>query len=155
MLYEMPHKPSELVGAAIFTIKNDILFGIVDYYSEFLIVKKADGLLAENLIGMVKTVFAEFGLPMKIVLDAGTHYILDTFRQFCRWLNIQQVNTSSYYHWNSRQVEVCIKYTIKKCLDNNDDINLSLLQMGSTMGAGSLALPHFYFTDQSVSCYAR
>ena len=81
--YKLPYKPREVVGADIFTIKNNTLLCIADYYSQFHIVKKADGLSVGNLIKAVKTVFAEFRLPKKIVLDAGTNLISDKFKQFC------------------------------------------------------------------------
>ena len=93
--YEMPHKPWDMVGANIFTIKNNTLLCIVDYHSKFPVVMKTDSLSGDNLIRMVKIVFAEFGLPKKIVSDAGTNFIQDKFRQFCRQLNTEQAITSS------------------------------------------------------------
>ena len=72
--YEMACRPWEMVGAGIFSIKNNMLICIVDYYSKFPIVKKADGLSADDLIRGAKIVFAEFGLPKKIVSDAGTNF---------------------------------------------------------------------------------
>ena len=124
--------PWNVVGADIFTIKNNTSKCIIDYYSKFPVVKKADNLLADNLIRVARIVFAEFGLPKKIVPDAVTNYISDIFTQFCMQLNIKQAITSSYHHQSKSHVEACIKFmkhTIKKCLDNNDDINLALLQM--------------------------
>ena len=46
----MPHKPWEVDGTDIFTIKKNALLCIVDYYSKFPVVKKTDGHLADNLI---------------------------------------------------------------------------------------------------------
>ena len=64
-----------MVCSDIFTIENNTLLHIVDYYSKFPVVKKTNGLLAENMIKVVKIVFAEFGLPKKIVSDVGTNFI--------------------------------------------------------------------------------
>ena len=52
-----------------------MLLCIVDYYSKIPVVKKADGLSAANLNRAAKIVFTEFGLPKKIVLDAGWNSI--------------------------------------------------------------------------------
>ena len=80
ILYNIPHKPWELVGVEIFSINNNTLLCIVDYYN-FCIVKKADGLLAYDLIRAPKIVFKEFGPLHKIVSDTG-------MKNFCRQLNI-------------------------------------------------------------------
>ena len=79
----MLHKPWEVVGAYILT-----LLCIVDYFTKFPFVKKTSDLSAESLIKSVKIVFEEVGLPEKIVLDTGTNFKSDKFRQFCRQLNI-------------------------------------------------------------------
>ena len=38
--YEVPSKPWEVVGAAIFIINNENLLCTVDYYSKFLVIKR-------------------------------------------------------------------------------------------------------------------
>ena len=62
------------------------------------VVKKTDGLSSDELIRVVKIMFAEFRLPKKIFSDTGTNFISDKFRQFCRQLNIEQVIIPSYHH---------------------------------------------------------
>ena len=47
-----------------------------------LIVKKADGLSSDNLIRTAKIILAEFGLPKKIVSDAGMNFISDQLKHF-------------------------------------------------------------------------
>ena len=96
--YEMLYNPLEVVGADIVTVKNNTFLCIVDYYGQILVVKKDDSLSADNLINSVKIVFAEFGLPEKIVSDAVTNFISDNVRQLCRQLNIEQTITTSYNH---------------------------------------------------------
>ena len=78
----MSYKAWDVVGANIFTIKNNTLLCIANYYSKFQVTEKTDGFSAENLIRAIKIVFAEFGLPKKIVSNAGTNFISDKFRQF-------------------------------------------------------------------------
>ena len=51
---KMPNKLWEVAGANILSVKNNPLLCIGDDYSKFSIVKKTDGLLADNLIGAVK-----------------------------------------------------------------------------------------------------
>ena len=61
ILYELPHKPSEVVGADIFSVNNNTLLCVVDYYSKFPIVERVDGLSTDDLIKAAKIVFTEFG----------------------------------------------------------------------------------------------
>ena len=51
-----------MICADIFSIINTMLLYIVDYYNKLPIVKKADGLSADNLIRVAKVVFVEFEL---------------------------------------------------------------------------------------------
>ena len=46
----MPYKPWEVVGTDTFSLNNDMLLCIIDYYSRFLVVKKTDGLSADDPI---------------------------------------------------------------------------------------------------------
>ena len=57
--YDLLIRLWEVVGAYIFSIVNNKLLYIIDYYSKFTIVKKVDGLVPNNLIGAAKIVFAE------------------------------------------------------------------------------------------------
>ena len=51
----------------------------LDYNSRFPIVKKLEGLSAENLTNAVNIIFAEYGIPHKIMSDAGTNFVSDRF----------------------------------------------------------------------------
>ena len=52
---------------------------IIDYNSKFPIVKRLEGLSAENLPNAVKIIFAEYGIPPKIMSDADTNLFLIGF----------------------------------------------------------------------------
>ena len=122
------YKPWEVVGSDISSIDNNTLLCIVDYYSTFPVVKKTDGLSADAQIGVAKIVFTEYWPSRKIVSDAGIIFLSDRCKLSCSQKNIEQAITSSCYHHSNGQVETCWrfgKHTIKKCLDNNDDIILT------------------------------
>ena len=68
-------------------------------------------------------------------------------------MNIQQTITSSYHHQNNGHVEACIKFikcTIRKYLDDNDNINLGLLQMGSKPIGTGLPSPAILLFNRPV-----
>ena len=93
----------------MFTLHNKNYLCIVDYHSKFPVFKQMEDLSADSLIVTCQIIFAEFGLPKKIMLDSGGNFILDKFKTFCRSLNIEQAFLSSYHHQSNGQIGACIK----------------------------------------------
>ena len=73
--HDIPVRPWGVIGTDIFTLNNTHYLCVVDYYSKFLIIKKTEDLSAESLILMCKVIFAEHGLPNKIMTDSGGNFI--------------------------------------------------------------------------------
>ena len=116
----------------MFTLKNKHYLCIVDYHSKFPVIKKTEHLSADSLILISKVIFAEYGLPKKIMSDSGGNFVSDKFKTFCKSLNIQQAFSSSYHHQSNGQEEACIKFvkcTLKKCFDSKGDPHIALLQI--------------------------
>ena len=86
-----------------------VVLCIAHYYSKLPIVKKVNSLSKADLVQMTKLIFAEHGLLKKIVSDVGSNFTAETFKDFCRKMNVQQTITSSY-HQSNGQVELCIKF---------------------------------------------
>ena len=106
-----------MVFAYIFSFKKCMLLCIVYYYSKFPIVRKPDSLTVNDRVKAAKIVFAKFKLTMKIISDTGINFTSDTFKQFCRQMNIEQAITLLFHHQSNRQVEACIKFV--KCTITN------------------------------------
>ena len=132
MYHEAPGKPWEVVGSDMFTLHNKNYLCIVDYYSKFPMIRKTEDLAADSLMLACKLIFSEYGIPGKIILDAGGNPISEKFEEFCRELNKECAVSPSYYHQSNGQVEACIKlvkHTIRKCQDTNSYIHLALLHI--------------------------
>ena len=87
------------------------------------------GLLADDLVRSCKIIFAEYGLPVKIMSDS-TNLVSENFQEFCRKLKTHHAVLSSYYHQSNEQVAACIKFvkcTMKKYFDANKDVNLAFM----------------------------
>ena len=61
----------------IFHFNNKNYLCIVDYHSKFPLVKRLGGLSAESLITTIKVIFTEYGIPQKLMSDAGTNFVSD------------------------------------------------------------------------------
>ena len=124
---------------------------IVDYNSKCPIVKRLEGLSAENLTNAVKIIFVEYSIPHKIMSDAGTNFVSDRFQKFCRAINVEQA-TLAYHHQSNGQVKACFKFikqTFKKCAISSRDINMALLQIHTTpLGPGLPSLATLSFSRQ-------
>ena len=55
-----------------YTLYNRNYLCIVDYHSQFLVVKQVEGFSTENLMKTCKIIFWECGLPSKTVSDVQT-----------------------------------------------------------------------------------
>ena len=80
------------------------------YYSKFPVIKSPDSILAVSFIIEMQDNFFEYRLPKKIKSDAGSNFVSQKFREFCRYLNIQLTIFSSYHYQANGQVETCIKF---------------------------------------------
>ena len=130
--HDIPVRPWNAFSVDMFTLNNKHYLCIVDYHSEFPIIKKAEDISADSQILTCKGIFAEYGIPKKNMSDSGSKYISDKFGTFCKSLNIEQVFLLSYHHQSNGQVEACIKFikcTLKKCFYSRDDPYIALLQM--------------------------
>ena len=65
----------------MFTLNNKHYLCIVDYHSKFPVIKKTEDLSGYNLILMCNIIFAEYGLPKKIMSDSGSSFISDKFKR--------------------------------------------------------------------------
>ena len=113
----------------VFHFKNKHYLCIVDYNRKFPVIKRLESLSADNLINVVKTIFAKYGIPHKLMSDVVTNFISDKFYQFCKLVNIEQATSSAYHHQSNGQVEACIKFIkdmFKKCDDSGRDINIQI-----------------------------
>ena len=137
---DIPVRPWDITGADMFTLNNKHYLCIVDYHSKFPIIKKAEDISAESLILTCKPIFAEYGIPKKIMSDVGSNFISDKFKTICENLNIEQDFLSSYHHQSNGQVEASIKFikcTLKKCFDSRSNPHIALLQICITpLGQG-------------------
>ena len=119
-----------MVGADVFHFNNINYLCVVDYNSEFPMIQKLQGLSAEHLINAVSAVFTEYGIPHKLMSDAGTNFVSEKIRCLCRSINAEQAVSLAYHHQSNGQVKACIKFikqTFKKCAESGRNKNIALL----------------------------
>ena len=108
---------------------------------------------AESLIATIKILFTKYGIPHKLMSDAGTNFVSDKFQKFCNSISVKQVVLSMYHHQSNGQVEACIKFIkqmFQKCADSGGDINMALLQICTTPLGQGLPSPATLMFNQQV-----
>ena len=73
--HDIPLRPWEVLGADIFHLNNKNYLYIIDYQSKFPVIKRMEGLSTESLIVTIKVIFVEYGIPCRLMSDAGTNFI--------------------------------------------------------------------------------
>lgn len=116
--HELPTRPCEKVGSDLFHLNGKNYIILTDYYSYQLMKTKT-----ENIITVMKDIFARHGVPTKLVSDNGFQYISRTFRKFAETWGFKLITSSPVK---------TIKHMIKKCVESNKDIKLGLLNIINT-----------------------
>ena len=65
--HDIPLRLWEVLGADVFHFNNKNYLCIIDYHSKFHIIKRLDGLSAENLITTTKVIFTKYGISHKLM----------------------------------------------------------------------------------------
>ena len=96
--HDIPLHPWEVISMDVFHFNNKNYLCIIDYNSNFPVIKKLEGLSAESLTTTTKIIFAEYDIPQKIMSDGGMNLVSDRFQQFCKTVNVEQAVSSAYHH---------------------------------------------------------
>ena len=150
LYHDIALRPWKVLGMDIFHFNNKNYLCIVDYHSKFSVIKRLVGLSTKNLITTAKVIFAEYGIPCKLMSDASTNFVSDRFRKFCNSLNIEHTVLSAYHHQSNGQVEACTKFIKHKFKNSGGDINMTLLQIHTTPLGQGLPSPATLLFNQPV-----
>ena len=151
--HNIPLRPWEVIGVDVFHFNHKNYLCLVDYHSKFPVIKRLGGLSAESLITTIKVIFAKYGIPQKLMSDAGTNFVSDKFWQFCKTINVEQAELSAFHHQSNGQVTACIKFVkcmFKKCANSGSDINMALLQICTSLLGLGLLIPATVMFNRQV-----
>jgi len=141
---DVPQIAWTLLGSDVFFIGRKTYLLYVDYYSKWPVVRELRDNSARSLINTTQQIFGEYGLPKKIISDAGTNYTSREFQDFCSANNIEHKTSSSYHHSGNGQAErviAVIKQIFKKCEITGENPYLALLYLRTTPISRNLPSP--------------
>ncbi len=108
-----------------FAIKNGNNFLlIIDAFSKWADIKYMPSTTSSATIQELRTIFANFGIPEKIVSDNGPQFISDEFETFCIKNGINHVKTPPYHAKSNgaaeRLVQILKQALLKISLENKN-----------------------------------
>ena len=117
---------------ALFSIENHNYLIIVGYYSKYPIVKRLpEPSPSSVVIAVTKQVFAEHGIPTKVVSDNGPHFACPQCRDFANAWDFKHMTSSPHYPRSNDLVDRQIQ-TIKHVIKKNQTRFLGLLSLRVT-----------------------
>ncbi|KAF2893713.1 hypothetical protein ILUMI_12461 [Ignelater luminosus] len=134
--HEIKNEPWQKVGMDIYEINNQTFLIIVDYYSKYPeIMSLHNDLTVDNIINKMKAIFSRHGIPKIVMSDSAKQFNSLQYKEFASKWNFQIQLSSPHHQQSNGQVErtiQTIKKLIKKSIEGNEDIYLSLLAYRNT-----------------------
>ncbi|XP_013163468.1 PREDICTED: uncharacterized protein K02A2.6-like [Papilio xuthus] len=127
--WEFPAAPWQRLHADFAQLHGKYYIIVVDAHSKWLEAEEIRSTSAYHTIKFLRSLFARFGLPDKLVTDNGPPFQSAEFREFCDRNMIRHITSSPYRPQGNGAAENCVKIvkkTIKKAVIEGRDIHTSL-----------------------------
>ena len=143
--HDIPYKPWSVLGTDLFEFEGHQWLIIADYYTKYPIIRQLPNPSPSSVVvNATKQIFAEFGIPDRIVSDNGPHFASEAYREFARMWQFDHITTSPRWPQGNgfieRQVRT-IKSLLKKSKQSGTDYQLALLHWRTTPINANLASP--------------
>ena len=109
---EIPDFPWTKLATKIFHFEGDSYLPLVDYTSRYPIICKLTSMTAQHVIGHLKIIFSEYGLPDTIVSDNGPCYMAEAFTKIMQEYTVNHITSSPNYPQSNELAEMFLQ-TVK------------------------------------------
>ena len=119
----LPTRPWEKLGNDIFEFNGKKYLMVVNYYSQFLVIRLLNDMTSHTVCNQFTSILAEYGLPATIIADFRSQYISKRFRSKCEQSGITLHCSSLYHHQANSLAERAIgtcKSLLRKALEENE-----------------------------------
>ena len=142
--HHTPELPWHTVATDLFEVKNSKYLLLVDHYSRFPILHKLGSTTSKVLVQEMKSVFAELGVPKKIVSNGGPQYTSAEFKDFTKQWQIEHRVSSPRNPQSNGMAARCVQTmmaSLIKTMEEGKDVNLALLTYKTTPLSHGLPSP--------------
>ena len=105
---------------------------------------RLSGLTTQSVIGQLKSIFSEYGIPVTVMSDNGPQFASIEFKEFSRQYRFNHITSSPHYVQANGFIECMVqtvKMSMKKCLASGHDFNLAMLVYRATPQSNKLPSP--------------
>ena len=143
--HELPVKPWSILGTDLFHFGDQQWLIVADYYSKFPVVRKLPNPSpSSTVVSITKQIFAEMGIPDRVISDNGPHYSSEAYKVFAQTWDFDHVTTSPRRAQGNgfieRQIKT-VKGLLKKAMESKMDMDLTLLIWRTTPISTKLGSP--------------
>lgn len=127
--WEFPAAPWQRLHADFGQFNGKYYIIVVDAHSKWVEAEEIRSISAYDTIIFFRKLFAKFGLPVQLVTDNGPPFQGQDFKEFCQKNLIRHTTSSPYRPQGNGAAENSVKVvkkTIKKAVQEGEDINTSL-----------------------------
>ena len=153
--HKVPTKPWQYIASDIFEAKGKQYLLTVDRFSKFPICEELPVPASSQVVAdKIRFYVSLFGRPDEIMTDNGPHYIGQAFKRFTTEWNIHHVYSSPHYSQSNGFIERfvrTIKSTVKKCLEEGEDIHKAFLNIRATPVDCKLPSPAEMMFNQPIT----
>ena len=145
----------EQLGLDIFTLRNTQYPLVIDYFSQFPVVKQLQSLHSLSVIKHLKDIFTKIGIPRCIVSDGGTQFTSQQFQDFTKTWGIQHKVSSPTDAQSNGQAECfvqIIKNRLTKAIEGGEYLHLAILVYATIPLNHSLSSPTELLNSRKYRC---
>ena len=138
MPHPVPGRPWAKVGADIFDFRGKDYLVVVDYFSKYPEVVQLHGKTADEVVRVLKPIFARHGIP-DVLMSDNMPFQSHVIKQFANEWGFDLITSSPTYAQSNGQSERyvgIVKSMLRKAAQEGKDPNLALLEYRTTPLSG-------------------
>lgn len=139
MPHDVPSGPWQKIGSDLFDLDRVTYLIVSDYYSKMTFIRRLNSETSSAVIGKLKTIISEHGIPTTLHSDGGPCY-----NNFTEHWGIKHVKSSPHYPQSNGFIERMVQTTkniMRKANKTGIDPELALLQARITPTNNQLPSP--------------
>ena len=132
--HDTPKGPWMKLGVDLFEHNKKQYLLVVDYFSNFPIIRKFHSLSTGSIISELKGIFSENSIPETLISDGGPQFRSE-FKEFAQEWGFEHLQSSPHHHQSNGEAERfvrTIKDTLTKAYQSGQDPDMALLCYRST-----------------------
>ncbi|KAK3108757.1 hypothetical protein FSP39_014959 [Pinctada imbricata] len=131
LVTETPDRPWSIISCDLFELHGNHYLITIDHYSKWPELAKLQTLSSSHTTVHLKSQFARYGIPDKLISDNGPQFACATFTEFSKDYGFSHITTSPHFPQGNGQAERTVQ-TVKNMLKKATDPYKALLAYRNT-----------------------